>query len=57
MAYNRQNVIDGETVMNKALYDNLQDGIDESLSKIDTLGDALDSIIEVQNSIIGGSES
>ena len=29
MSYERKNVQDGITVMNKALYDNLQDGIDE----------------------------
>ena len=29
MAYSRREVQDGITVMNKDLYDNLQDGIDE----------------------------
>ena len=29
MAYSRRKVTDGITVMNKDLYDNLQDGIDE----------------------------
>lgn len=29
MAYTRRTVTDGVTVMNKDLYDNLQDGIDE----------------------------
>lgn len=29
MAYSRREVTDGKTVMNKDLYDNLQDGIDE----------------------------
>ena len=29
MSYERKNVQDGVTVMNKSLYDNLQDGIDE----------------------------
>lgn len=29
MAYSRREVQDGITVMNKELYDNLQDGIDE----------------------------
>lgn len=56
MAYTRQNVIDGETVFNKALYDNLQDGIEETKEEIVTIGEALDSIIEIQNRIIGGSE-
>lgn len=29
MAYKRREVTDGKTVMNKDLYDNLQDGVDE----------------------------
>lgn len=29
MAYSRREVTDGVTIMNKDLYDNLQDGIDE----------------------------
>ena len=29
MAYTRRQVEDGVTIMNKELYDNLQDGIDE----------------------------
>ena len=29
MAYSRRTVTDGVTIMNKDLYDNLQDGIDE----------------------------
>lgn len=29
MAYTRREVTDGKTVMNKDLYDNLQDGVDE----------------------------
>lgn len=29
MSYTRREVTDGVTVMNKELYDNLQDGIDE----------------------------
>jgi hypothetical protein len=57
MAYSRQTVIDGETVINKALYDNLQDGIDENKAEIASVGNALDSIIEIQNQIIGGNET
>lgn len=30
MAYTRREVTDGVTVMNKDLYDNVQDGIDEA---------------------------
>ena len=30
MAYNRREVEDGITIMNKDLYDNLQDGIEEA---------------------------
>lgn len=30
MAYTRRNTTDGVTVMNKDLYDNLQDGIDNT---------------------------
>lgn len=29
MAYTRRNTADGVTIMNKDLYDNLQDGIEE----------------------------
>lgn len=34
MSYIRQQVTDGSTIMNKFLYDNLQDGIDEALGSI-----------------------
>ena len=37
MAYTRRNTTDGVTVMNKDLYDNLQDGIEESLWVTDSL--------------------
>ena len=33
MAYSRQNVVDNETIMNKKLYDNLQDGVDEAFER------------------------
>jgi hypothetical protein len=57
MAYTRRNVTDGETVLNKELYDNLQDGIDENKKAITSIGEALDLILETQNKIItGGSE-
>ena len=34
MSYSRRTVTDGVTVMNKDLYDNLQDGIDEALKAL-----------------------
>lgn len=37
MAYSRRQVEDHKTIMNKDLYDNLQDGIDESKKEIETL--------------------
>ena len=37
MSYERVNTANGVTVMNKELYDNLQDGIDESKSSIEKL--------------------
>lgn len=37
MAYNRRDVVDGITVMNKELYDNLQDGIDELRDDLEDL--------------------
>ena len=33
MSYRRIETQDGKTVMNKELYDNLQDGIEEALEK------------------------
>ena len=38
MSYSRRTVTDGVTVMNKDLYDNLQDGIDEALKLEDNAG-------------------
>lgn len=38
MSYERQTVTDGVTVMNKFLYDNLQDGIDEALAQMNDAG-------------------
>ena len=35
MAYSRRDVTDHITVMNKDLYDNLQDGIDESKKELE----------------------
>ena len=35
MAYSRREVINNKTVIDKELYDNLQDGIDESFEKIE----------------------
>ena len=37
MAYSRRNVVDGNTVMNADLYNNLQDGIDESHKSINAI--------------------
>ena len=37
MSYTRRNVTDGITVMNKDLYDNLQDGIDEAKEAISNI--------------------
>lgn len=38
MSYSRRTVTDGVTVMNKDLYDNLQDGIDEALKQEENAG-------------------
>ena len=38
MSYSRRTVTDGVTVMNKDLYDNLQDGVDEALKQEDNAG-------------------
>ena len=37
MAYSRRIVTDGVTIMNKDLYDNLQDGIDEAMDAINNI--------------------
>lgn len=37
MAYVRREVTDGVTIMNKDLYDNVQDGIDEAKQAVKTL--------------------
>lgn len=37
MAYTRREVTDGLTVMNKDLYDNLQDGIDEVKKELNSV--------------------
>ena len=41
MSYERVNTANGVTVMNKELYDNLQDGIDEAKSSIEVLDNSL----------------
>lgn len=40
MAYYRRDVQDGVTVMNKDLYDNLQDGIEEAKEAISNFSEA-----------------
>lgn len=37
MAYSRRQVTDGVTIMNKDLYDNLQDGIEEAKNAIESI--------------------
>ena len=44
MTYSRRNVVDGVTVMNKELYDNVQDGIDE-------LKDSLKEVKEIVENV------
>lgn len=44
MAYSRRQVTDGLTVMNKDLYDNLQDGIEECKEALENL--VLEATIE-----------
>lgn len=44
MSYSRREVTDGVTVMNKDLYDNLQDGIDELLDRVETTEEGLAEI-------------
>ena len=41
--YSRRTVTDGVTIMNKDLYDNLQDGIDELKNTSETLTNRLNS--------------
>ena len=41
MSYSRRKVTDGVTVMNKDLYDNLQDGIDESKNILNSLKETI----------------
>lgn len=47
MAYRRREVTDGVTIMNKDLYDNLQDGVDESKKELSTLGGTVEIGSEV----------
>lgn len=44
MAYVRRDVTDGVTVMNKDLYDNLQDGIDESKEDLENVKDSVSEV-------------
>ena len=46
MSYSRRTVTDGSTVMNKDLYDNLQDGIDETMEEIQSLKEAIQTLRE-----------
>ena len=48
MAYSRRNVADGNTVMNADLYNNLQDGIDESHKSINIINQ---DIINIEQNI------
>ena len=41
MSYSRRTVTDGVTKMNKDLYDNLQDGIDEAKQDISGLSESI----------------
>ena len=52
MSYTRRNTTDGVTVMNKDLYDNLQDGIEERPVEYRTLEDALKDNNKKVNTII-----
>ena len=57
MAYSRRTTQDGKTVMNKELYDNLQDGVDECKEDIAaiTMGyDSTDQYFTIGK--IGGSD-
>ena len=45
MAYSRRQVTDGVTIMNKDLYDNLQDGIDE-IKEAMSINTVLDATVE-----------
>lgn len=46
MAYQRRETTNGITVMNKELYDNLQDGIDEAKQSVRELSDNVDQKFE-----------
>ena len=48
MAYSRRTVTDGVTVMNKELYDNLQDGIDEVKKEHSALEKELDNYVATE---------
>lgn len=50
MSYERRQVEDFETVMNKDLYDNLQDGIDSLIEKTKTIEETLSEIPETVHS-------
>lgn len=52
MAYSRRQVEDHKTIMNKDLYDNLQDGIDESKKEIETLDSKFSTLnTNINNSV------
>lgn len=44
MAYSRRQVEDHKTIMNKDLYDNLQDGIDEAKSELNSVKEVVNTI-------------
>ena len=52
MAYKRQEVINGKTRLNKELYDNLQDGIDQL---IDAKQNATDETLKTNDKTIVGA--
>lgn len=54
MAYSRREVYDHRTVMNKDLYDNLQDGIDESKEGLKDLTERVDHLSGSMNTICVG---
>lgn len=57
MAYSRRSVTDGVTVMNKELYDNLQDGIDESKEDLEGVKENVSEVenqVEITTSIVKG---
>lgn len=60
MAYVKQTFVDGVTVLSAEHLEHIEDGIIENEQRLDEgfsgMEEALDGIIEIQNTLIGGDE-